>query len=171
MCKLRIFALTAAILMIPGFVQAQSAIPDDTVPLPGEKYFKPVPIQEVYKTGAPVKMPDESELRTVEEDSPPPDESSPASTPEAGAGWRVREGEDLRQVLVRWSEVAGVEVIWDCGDDFPVLVASEAGGSYTQAVGALLDQYEGQKIRPIAQLHVDPQTHERVLVVTSVNGG
>lgn len=80
--------------------------------------------------------------------------------------WLASAGESLEQTLLRWSEDAGVELIWDCPGDFAVPEAVEAGGSYTQAVGGLLDMFQRQANRPVARLHVDPKEPQRVLVVS-----
>lgn len=169
----------------PTPVVRAPVVPDDAPPLSGSQYFKPVPVQEVYDSSAPTEPSaadgemDEKVARTMDgvrsEILPSPDHAkgpSAGAAPEetfeerAGEAWSVRADESLHQALLRWSDAAGVEVIWDCRDDIPVLESLDAGGSYTQAVGTLLDQYEGREVRPVGQLHVDPQTRERILVVS-----
>lgn len=124
-----------------------------SVPLPGPEYFEPVPVQEIYKSAV--------STGTMEA---PDSQMGEASS----AIWGAEEGESLRRVLERWSAAAGVGVVWGCAEAFTVISAMNVVGSYAQAVESLLDQYRHTDSRPVARLHVDPQTDERFLVVETL---
>jgi hypothetical protein len=79
--------------------------------------------------------------------------------------WVATEGQSIRSVLQSWSSRASVELVWDSRNEFAVLDGFTQNSAYEHAVKALLDQYESDQVRPVAQLHIDPSTQERVLVV------
>ncbi len=79
--------------------------------------------------------------------------------------WAAKEGQSIRSVLQDWSYRANVDLVWDSRNEFAVLDGFTQKSAYEHAVKALLDQYENDQVRPVAQLHIDPATQERVLVV------
>lgn len=88
-----------------------------------------------------------------------------------GAGsWKALEGENIEQVLAKWAADAGVVVLWEDSSAFAVLAPIEVRGSFEQAVQQLLDQYQNNQVRPLATLHVDPDTREKTMVVRVQEG-
>ena len=93
-----------------------------------------------------------------------------SETAPAGQQWRALEGANIRQVLSEWSRLEGAKLVWDNEDAFAVLQSFELRGPFHSAVKNLLDQYQGDEVRPVATLHVDPQSGEKTLVVRVLNG-
>ena len=89
---------------------------------------------------------------------------------QTGRGWRALEGANIRQVLEEWTQDAGVELIWDNQNAFAVLDSFEMQAPFEKAVQILLDQYQESQVRPVATLHVDPQTREKTLIVRVLDG-
>ncbi len=98
------------------------------------------------------------------------DELLSEQTP-VGQKWKALEGANIRQVLEAWSREEGTALIWDSEDAFAVLQSFEARGPFHSAVKNLLDQYQGSEVRPVAVLHVDPESSEKTLVVRVLSGG
>lgn len=85
-----------------------------------------------------------------------------------GAGkWSAPLGANLQKVLEIWSEQAGVSVLWQSHIGFKVKRGVNANGDYASALQSLLSQFEGDKMRPAAQLNSDPVTGQRILLVES----
>lgn len=97
---------------------------------------------------------------------------APATQAHAGAAaqWSVAQGASIRETLAAWSDQAGVRLIWDNRNEFAVLSPLALSGSYEEAVSALLDQYQNDQVRPLAKLHQEPGSGERVLVVSVMSG-
>jgi hypothetical protein len=89
----------------------------------------------------------------------------PEQTLQAQAQWQAGSGEDVRAVLERWSQKAGVHFIWESPKAFVTQSELSGAGAYEDAVQALLDQHSDQAERPVAQLYQNPQLPQRVLVV------
>jgi hypothetical protein len=85
-----------------------------------------------------------------------------------GDRWQTARGAGLADTLGLWSDVAGVDLIWRAYDNFEAPESINVEGSFEDAVTALLDQFEGQSERPVASLHIDPQTGQKTLVVETI---
>ena len=117
----------------------------------GEKiawYAEPVPVRSV---------------------APPVEPRVQNSAPSTG-NWKALEGENIEQVLVKWASDAGVVLLWEDSSSFAVLAPLEVRGNFEQAVQQLLDQYQNNQVRPLATLHIDPDTHEKTMVVRVQDG-
>ena len=79
--------------------------------------------------------------------------------------WNALEGNSIRQVLERWTAQAGVELIWRSDSDFAVLNPFIMRATFERAVQKLLDQYQDNQVRPVATLHIDPDTTSKTLLV------
>ncbi|MCB1562090.1 MAG: TcpQ domain-containing protein [Alphaproteobacteria bacterium] len=90
-----------------------------------------------------------------------------SSVPAAGyeGSWEAPVGADLSQTLAAWSEEGGADLVWDTQERFILREPLQIKGPYENAVQAALDQYRNDALRPVARLHVDETTGERVLVV------
>lgn len=103
----------------------------------------------------------------------PPVEPRGVGLPSAASGddvWKALEGANIRQVLEKWANEAGVVVLWEDNNAFAVLESFEQSGSFEGAVQRLLDQYKNDQVRPLATLHVDPNTQEKTMVVRVQDG-
>lgn len=81
--------------------------------------------------------------------------------------WRALVGTDLRKVLMRWSVENNVDFVWDAPETYLIRQSIKTTAGYDQAVSMLLRQFEGQSIRPVAQLNTDPETGRKSLTVTT----
>lgn len=87
------------------------------------------------------------------------------NAPITAAQWRALEGASLQDVLTQWSVRGGVQVRWSPDQTFALSKTINMQGSYTDAVIAVLQQFDGQNLRPVAQLNTDPDTGERILLI------
>jgi len=76
-------------------------------------------------------------------------------------------GESLEDVLRSWSQAEGVGFLWKTTQRYGVVSSVSNDENYASSVGALLDQYDGQSVRPIGKLHTDPVTGFTTLSVFS----
>jgi hypothetical protein len=81
--------------------------------------------------------------------------------------WESLEGTSLRDTLEHWGVDAGVKVIWQADQGYPLHSTIKAKGSFEEAVMEVLAQYKGDAVRPTAQLNHDPKTGEKALIVRS----
>lgn len=113
-----------------------------------------------------------SEITPMEVDAVPPPMPVEARAPVGvqQLNWNALEGNSIRQVLQGWSAIANVELIWQSENDFAVLNPFIMSATYERAVQKLLDQYQDNQVRPVATLHIDPETNVKTLVVRVVEG-
>ena len=88
---------------------------------------------------------------------------------QTGPSWTALQGANISQVLGIWSRQADVELIWDTPNAFAVLESLEIGGTYEEAVQGLLDQYKDNQVRPVATLHVEPESGRKTLIVQGLD--
>lgn len=90
-----------------------------------------------------------------------------------GGGFHAVPGSGLKETLSLWSRDADADLIWMPENDFVVLGQIDMqAGEYENAVQALLDQYQGQSLRPVGALHTGDTTDGRpVLVIQSTGTG
>ena len=112
---------------------------------------------------------DDGLVRIALNDSARTDELLSEEAP-AGQKWRALEGANIRQVLKQWAQMEGAKLVWDNQDAFAVLQGFEVRGPFHSAVKSLLDQYQNNQVRPVATLHVDPQTSQQTLVIRVLDG-
>lgn len=79
--------------------------------------------------------------------------------------WDALEGTSLRDALEHWAKDAGVKVVWQADQSFPIPDTVKEKGTFEEAVMAVLDQYKGDAVRPTAQLNRDPDTGEKALII------
>ena len=70
----------------------------------------------------------------------------------SGMSWRIGSEETLREVLERWSERAGVDVLWLTDRRWRLHEARVFGGSFEEAVGALFFSLSHLPHAPVAEL-------------------
>lgn len=96
--------------------------------------------------------------------------SSESSLNSKGGGdetrWFALTGASLEAVLKVWAEDAGAQVIWEGPDrNFAVKSTVSAVGTFEQAVLQILNQYEGDPVRPVGELYAHPETGQKILVL------
>ena len=96
-------------------------------------------------------------------------QEQPRPVKAAANAWTAQDGEDIRDVLARWSNAADVNLIWNSELQFAVLEPVSVGSTYESAVSVLLGQYKGNPDRPYGVLNVEPDTGGRTLTID--NGG
>jgi hypothetical protein len=79
--------------------------------------------------------------------------------------WSAPAGANIQTVLGQWADKAGVAVVWQSYMSVPVKNPVNVKGSFEQAVQTLLDQYNNDPSRPVAELNIDPETGERTLLM------
>ena len=81
--------------------------------------------------------------------------------------WEALEGTSLRDALEHWGQDAGVKIVWQADQGYPLPDTIKAKGSFEEAVMEVLAQYKGDAVRPVAQLNQDPKTGEKALIIRS----
>jgi hypothetical protein len=89
----------------------------------------------------------------------------PASQDTAAPVWQAAAGASVEYVLALWSEQGGVAFLWNTEEKFSVPRDLRLEGGYAEAVAALLEQFERQKIKPVGRLYEDQPGGQKVLVV------
>jgi len=84
--------------------------------------------------------------------------------------WGAQTGQDMRDVLQNWSNLAQVDMVWANENNFPVLRPLDMSGTYEAAVQGLLDQYRAEGFRPVAKLYHNTPQKKRVLVIETARG-
>lgn len=83
--------------------------------------------------------------------------------------WNVRAGQTLKQTLVRWGTRAGEQIVWQSARartwDLPIIANASFTGSFSQAVGVMLGDLSGNKVRFVGQMYSN-----HVLVISAVTG-
>jgi hypothetical protein len=79
--------------------------------------------------------------------------------------WNAERGDSLRKVLQDWSHRVHAEVEWLAEYDYPLQASINYSGTYEEAVRNLLMGFEGAHPEPVAQLHINPELGQTVLVV------
>ena len=75
-----------------------------------------------------------------------------ASVGEGVADWRVIAGESLEAALVRWSARTGVDVVWLTDRQYTLHEARTFRGTWSEAIGALMQALSGLETAPAARL-------------------
>jgi len=83
--------------------------------------------------------------------------------------WESPVGASLEETLRVWCEAAGVKLVWKAELNFPVYETIVMEGTFQEAIGDLLQQYASDTPRPVGDLHVDPKTDDRVLIVYEIH--
>lgn len=94
-----------------------------------------------------------------------------ASSNNGAARWRALQGSDVRKVLMQWSAKEDVDFVWDAPEIYLVRQSLKAVASYEDAVALLLNQFNGQPTRPVAQLNRDPDTGRTSLIIKTNRAG
>jgi len=79
----------------------------------------------------------------------------------------VKEGDDLRRVLVEWGDKTGWKVIWKSEFSYPIVASASFGGGFVEAATALVNAMDD--VRPI--ITVDFYKGNQVVVVTNGSAG
>lgn len=143
----------AAVEPAAGVVPAPEAMP-----APSAKVEQPVAAPPV--AAPPVSSPDMvayagSNFKPRADDKPVAQETV----------WRAEQGQTLLQVIRAWSEKAGVQLYWDSKYDYPLQASVTLTGSYENAVRSLLQGFENAAPQPIARLHRQGNSGNKVLII------
>lgn len=84
----------------------------------------------------------------------------------------AHKGASLKSVLSEWCLQEGADLVWYAYDDFRVKDNIEGLTDYSQAVAEILEQFQTPSVmvQPVGNLHVDPNTGQKVLVITEQGG-
>lgn len=80
--------------------------------------------------------------------------------------WRATKGETLHTILDDWSKAAHVDLYWSTDYDYRLNDTVAYGGNYGDAVGKLLDRFNGVRPQPYGRLHRNAEGN-MVLVVNT----
>ena len=93
-------------------------------------------------------------------------DKTPSADSVEGAGhWTAARGETLHAVLSRWSEQAGVQLVWTSQYDFPLQASIALDGNFENAVRTVLGAFANASPRPVGRLHRQASYGARVLIV------
>ncbi len=119
----------------------------------------------------------ENAAKEVKRTIPPPERNPAAAaatpvdaSPNVAEKWQAPHGSSLRDVLDSWARRKDITVSWTATHQFPVKESISVDGSFEQAVQSLIAQYNGEKIKPVAQLYTNPGDKKQVLVVSEQGG-
>lgn len=90
--------------------------------------------------------------------------------PAVAEKWQAPRGSSLQEVLDSWARRKDITVSWTAKHLFPVKESLSVDGSFEQAVQSLVAQYNGDKMRPVAQVYTDPADKKLVLVISEQGG-
>ena len=90
---------------------------------------------------------------------------APVETVSFQKSWQANEGDSIRSVLQGWAASENIELVWDSMNEFAVLGTFTMDSSFEAAVQGLLDQYLEGEVRPVARLHYDPSSQDKILIV------
>lgn len=100
-------------------------------------------------------------------DAPPsamPDQAQ--KTQDQSAAWQANKGANIQDVINLWAAREDVKVVWEAFTSLPVKNSQSSRGSFESALQSLLDQYEGDSVRPFATLNEDPRSGQKTLTMT-----
>lgn len=116
---------------------------------------------DVPDMNAPVSLADDMRLEAPR----------PEVQPDATKPWFGTSGASLQAVLHAWAESEGATLVWQSSDNFALPQTYSDKGSFEDAVGEILSQYESKNVRPVGQLYKNPISGEKVLVIRTDNAG
>ena len=85
--------------------------------------------------------------------------------------WSAPAGASLQGVLEFWSKQAGIDFVWQSGQNFELKRGINNTQSYESAIQSVLEQFAMEGIYPQAQLNKDPITGRQTLFVFSNRNG
>lgn len=151
--------------------------PEEELVLRMSDSYDDMVVAEPPRKEVPQEKPSEAVLQSAPEKVVWYSERAPRKTPVPDADhvvasmtrWEAQEGADIQRLLERWAADSQVELIWDNPSDYEVLEGFEIDGTFENAVQALLDQYKDNRDRPMATLHIDPETRAKTLIIRSLS--
>lgn len=99
----------------------------------------------------------------------PAEKISTAGNPYMMNSWRAEKGDSLRNVLQGWSDNAGVQLQWSAPADYVLPEQVRLQGSYTDALGEVLEAYDENGPRPLGRLHPNLPAGPSVLIIEASN--
>ena len=124
-----------------------------------ESFPPPLPVQEV------AVLPTVAEALTMPEEKKQPAKISWQPAFDASA-WSVSRGDTLRDVLTRWTKMSGAELYWSIDYDYRISSNAVFSGSFSDAVGQLLDQFKKARPQPYGKLH-QGEGRSKILIISS----
>lgn len=91
--------------------------------------------------------------------------TQPVPPPAADRRWRAANGSNLKDILAVWANKEQARLVWMAGKDYQVPKNVSTQGDFESAVSGLLEQYQGEAMRPVGRIYRDPQSGQKVLVV------
>jgi hypothetical protein len=79
--------------------------------------------------------------------------------------YRAMNGSDLRDILTLWSDDNNVKLVWQANGNYAVKQSLSQQGDYKSAVQDVLEQYDGDPIRPVGHLYQDSITGQKTLLI------
>lgn len=68
------------------------------------------------------------------------------------AKWQAQSGESLETVLARWSRQAGVNLVWDSGNDFILPIDINSNKDFQETLAQTLALFDDQPVRPFGAM-------------------
>lgn len=73
--------------------------------------------------------------------------------PSGPANYSVRVGDDLREVLSRWTRAAGWTLVWNSSYEFQIAGSANFASNFVDAAGALLAAMQEARPSPVGDLY------------------
>lgn len=131
----------------PPVTPVLQPLPKEAAPIPAPVMVQPTPLPRAIALGA---------------SSASASKPGPASLVES---WTADRSETLHKVLEDWCRRANVEMDWLAEYDYPLQASVSFTGTFEEAVRNLLAGFEEAHPQPVAELHVNPNLGQTVLVI------
>ena len=79
--------------------------------------------------------------------------------------WQAEKDSSLHNTLIKWSELAGVTMLWETRYDYHLPATIQMHGTFPDAVTEVLTIYTATKQRPLGRLHPNLPEGPSVLVI------
>lgn len=163
-------AFDAADVARPAPLQAAAAVPAPVI----EPAATPAPVvpKSMGYLKAPASVPSAPEKAHAAPLSVLAAPSAPAPLSLLGStdspvvdSWTANRGDTLHDVLKDWAKRANIELTWQAEYDYPLQASVAFGGSFEEAVRALLAGFENATPQPFGTLHKNQVAGQTVLIV------
>ena len=104
----------------------------------------------LFSSDAPRNLPPVTQISAVSR--PVPIVPTAPRTSAYAGNWSAGANETLRDILTRWSQQNGSDLVWSIDYDYRLKEPVSLSGSYTDAVQSLLDAFKKAEPRPYGEL-------------------
>ncbi len=91
--------------------------------------------------------------------------NSPTAAGTMSRNWQALRGSSLREVLDVWASNENAQLVWMAGHDFDVKDSLSVRGPFESAVLSLLEQYGGDRKKPVGRIYKDQGQNKKILLI------